>query len=60
MIQPKKNNTRPFQLYHKTQMKKRYRYIIGVWRGAKRIKETKTGKFVSIEEVRHYLNTPLQ
>ena len=38
------------------QAHERYRFLIGEWRGARRAKCTASGRFVSIKEVKKYLN----
>ena len=38
------------------QIKKRYKYLVGKWRGRVRSKSTKTGSFVSNKAVVRYIN----
>ena len=41
----------------RNQFKTRYRYIVGEWRGDKRIKSTRDGKFASHNEIIDYLES---
>jgi len=41
------------------QAHRRYRFLIGEWRGTRRAKCTRTGKFVSIEIVHNYLDNKI-
>jgi Fe-S oxidoreductase len=45
------------QLAHlKSQFHTRYRYLLGEWQGSVKAKSTDTGEFVSLDEVRRYMD----